>query len=118
MDRDGNFWFSGRTDDVITSSGYRIGPAEIEDQLLKHPAVGLAAAVGYPDDMRGHVIKAFIRVNPGYERDEMLKNKIRDFVKSRLAAHEYPRLIEFLDDFPLTTTGKVIRRVLRDRNDN
>ena len=118
MDEDGNFWFSGRSDDIITSSGYRIGPAEIEDQLLKHPAVGLAAAVGYPDDMRGHVIKAFIRVNPGYEKNEMLKNKIRDFVKSRLAAHEYPRLIEFLDDFPLTTTGKVMRRVLRDRNDN
>ena len=64
------------------------------------------------------MIKAFIRVNPGYEKNEMLKNKIRDFVKLGLAAREYPRLIEFLDDFPLTTTGKVMRRVLRDRNDN
>ena len=118
MDGDGNFWFSGRTDDVITSSAYRIGPAEIEDQLLKHPAVGLAAAVGYPDDMRGHVIKVFIRVNPEYETNEILKNNIRNFVKFRLGAHEYPRLIEFLDDFPLTTTGKVMRRVLRDQNDN
>ncbi len=116
MDEDGNFFFAGRTDDVITSAGYRIGPAEIEDQLLKHPAVALAAAVGIPDELRGHVVKAFIRVNPGFEQNDTLKGEIRDFVKTRLAAHEYPRAIEFLDEFPLTTTGKVMHRVLRDRH--
>ncbi|MDP6728691.1 MAG: AMP-binding protein [SAR324 cluster bacterium] len=116
LDEDGFFWFSGRTDDVITSSGYRIGPSEIENQLLKHPAVALAAAVGYPDEMRGHLVKAFIRLNPDYEQSEKLKKEISSFVKTRLAAHEYPRIIEFLEEFPLTTTGKVMRRVLRDRD--
>ena len=87
MDEDGNYWFSGRTDDVINSSGYRIGPAEIEDQLLKHPAVGMAVLVGHPIELRGHLVKAFVRVNPGYGKKEELKNEIRDYVKSRLAAH-------------------------------
>ena len=118
VDEDGNFWFSGRTDDVITSSGYRIGPAEIENQLLKHPSVALAAVVGYPDEMRGHVVKAFIRLNPDFAASEPLKEEISGFVKSRLAAHEYPRLIEFLEEFPMTTTGKVMRRLLRDRVDS
>ena len=116
VDEDGFFWFSGRTDDVITSSGYRIGPSEIENQLLKHPAVALAAAVGVPDELRGELVKAFVRLNPDFEETEVLKKEISDFVKTRLAAHEYPRRIEFLDEFPLTTTGKVMRRVLRDRD--
>ena len=116
VDEDGFFWFSGRTDDVITSSGYRIGPSEIENQLLKHPAVALAAAVGVPDELRGELVKAFVRLNPGFEETEVLKKEISDFVKIRLAAHEYPRRIEFLEEFPLTTTGKVMRRVLRDRD--
>ena len=101
---------------MITSSGYRIGPSEIENQLLKHPSVALAAAVGVPDELRGELVKAFVRLNPGFEETEVLKKEISDFVKIRLAAHEYPRRIEFLDEFPLTTTGKVMRRVLRDRD--
>ena len=115
VDEDGNFWFSGRIDDVITNSGYRIAPAEIENQLLKHPSVPLAAVVGCPDEMRGHVVKAFIRLNPDFAASVPLKEEISGFVKSRLAAHEYPRIIEFLEEFPMTTTGKEMRRLLRDR---
>ena len=114
VDKDGNFWFSGRTDDVITSSGYRIGPAEIENQLLKHPPVTLAAVVGYSDAMRGYVVKAFISLNPDFSASEPLKQEISSFLKSRLSAHEYLNLIEFLEEFPMTTTGKVLRRLLRD----
>ena len=116
MDEEGFLWFSGRADDVITSSGYRIGPAEIEDQLLKHPAVALAATVGHPDKQRGEIVKAFIKLNPGHEGTDTLKHELQDLVRTRLSAHEYPRLVEFLDEFPLTTTGKVLRRVLRDRD--
>ena len=115
MDEDGNLWFSGRIDDVITSAGYRIGPAEIEDQLLRHPAVALAAAVGVPDELRGHVVKAFLKLKPGVVPSPELEQEVQAWVRTRLAAHEYPRQIEFLDEFPLTTTGKVMRRVLRDR---
>jgi acetyl-CoA synthetase len=117
QDEAGYFHFVGRDDDVITSSGYRIGPGEIEDCLLKHPAVALAAAVGIADPLRTQRVKAFIVVNPGHEPDQRLAKEIQDFVRSRLAAHEYPREVAFVDALPMTATGKIMRRELRQRAD-
>ncbi|MDJ0946922.1 MAG: acyl-CoA synthetase [Kiloniellales bacterium] len=114
QDEAGYFWFQGREDDVISSGGYRIGPGEIEDCLIKHPAVALAAAVGVPDPLRGERVKAFLVLKPGFEADEALSAEIRDFVKTRLAAHEYPRDVAFVDSLPMTATGKIIRRKLRE----
>ena len=115
IDTDGYFWFVGRNDDVITSAGYRIGPAEIEDCLMKHPAVAMAAAVGVPDEMRTEIVKAFIVLAPGVAGSPELARQIQEHVKSQLAAHEYPRAVEFVAELPLTATGKIMRRVLRDR---
>jgi acetyl-CoA synthetase len=114
-DAEDHVWFVGRADDVITSAGYRIGPGEIEDCLMRHPAVGLAAAIGVPDPVRTEVVKAFIVLKPGHVANPALESEIRDFVRRRLAGHEYPRLIEFLDALPMTATGKIIRRDLRQR---
>lgn len=115
MDEDGYFSFIGRDDDVITSAGYRIGPSEIEDCLIRHPAVALAAAVGKPDPLRTEIVKAFIQLREGYKANDALAAEIQGFVRQRLSAHEYPREIAFIDDMPLTTTGKIIRRALRAR---
>lgn len=115
MDGEGYVRFFGRDDDVITSAGYRIGPGEIEDCLVKHPAVALAAAVGKPDPLRTEIVKAFIVLKPGFAPGRELEAEIARFVRERLSAHEYPREIAFLDELPMTTTGKVIRRLLRDR---
>ena len=112
-DKDGYIWFLGREDDMITSAGYRIGPGEIEDCLLKHPSVAMAAVVGVPDELRTEIIKAFIVLNPETTVDEALKKDIQDFVRDRLAAHEYPRRIEFIESLPMTATGKIIRKDLR-----
>ncbi len=112
-DDDGYVQFIGRDDDVITSSGYRIGPTEIEDCLIRHPAVSLAAAIGKPDPMRTEIVKAFIVLKSGYAPSDALANEIQAFVKTRLSAHEYPREVAFIDSMPMTTTGKVIRRLLR-----
>jgi acetyl-CoA synthetase len=114
MDDDGYLRFVGRDDDVITSGGYRIGPGEIEDCLIKHPAVALAAAVGVPDPLRTERVKAFIVLKEGVSGDAALVREIQDFVKTRLAAHEYPRDVAFVDALPMTATGKIIRRALRD----
>lgn len=114
-DEEGYIHFFGRDDDVITSAGYRIGPGEIEDTLLKHPAVSLAAAVGKPDELRTEIVKAFIVLKSGVEPSPELADHIRDFVKTRMSAHSYPREVEFIDELPMTTTGKIIRRLLRDR---
>ncbi|CDN52784.1 Acetyl-coenzyme A synthetase AcsA [Neorhizobium galegae bv. officinalis bv. officinalis str. HAMBI 1141] len=114
-DRDGYVEFVGRDDDVITSSGYRIGPSEIEDCLTGHPAVRLAAVVGKPDPIRTEIVKAYIALAPGYRPSDELALEIRDWVKTRLSMHEYPREVAFVDDIPLTTSGKVIRRLLRDK---
>lgn len=114
MDADGYVHFVGRDDDVITSSGYRIGPGEIEDCLLRHSAVALAAAVGKPDPVRTEIVKAFVVLRPGYAPSEALAAEIQAFVRKQLSAHEYPREIAFRASLPLTTTGKIIRRVLRD----
>ena len=115
MDADGYVHFSGRDDDVITSSGYRIGPGEIEDCLARHPAVAMAAVVGKPDALRTEIVKAFIVLASGYEASAALAADITAFVRARLSAHEYPREIVFEKELPLTTTGKVIRRLLRER---
>lgn len=112
---DGYFEFFGRDDDVITSAGYRIGPGEIEDCLTGHPAVALAAAVGKPDAMRTEIVKAYIVLKPERRASHALAGEIQDWVKTRLSAHEYPREVEFVGSLPLTTTGKVIRRELRER---
>lgn len=115
VDDDGYFHFVGRDDDVITSAGYRIGPGEIEDCLIAHPAVALAAAVGKPDAVRTEVVKAFVVLKPGHAPSEQLADDIRNFVKTRLSAHEYPREVAFIDTMPMTTTGKIIRRLLREK---
>lgn len=112
-DEDGYVRFIGRDDDVITSSGYRIGPGEIEDCLLRHPAVALAAAVGKPDPLRTEIVKAFVVLKPGQNGSKALVSELQSFVRARLSAHEYPREIAFRDELPLTTTGKIIRRLLR-----
>jgi acetyl-CoA synthetase len=114
-DGDGYFQFVGRDDDVITSSGYRIGPTEIEDCLIRHPAVALAAVVGKPDPLRTEIVKAFIVLKSGHAPSDALAADIQGFVKTRLSAHEYPREVAFIDEMPMTTTGKVIRRLLRQR---
>ena len=113
-DGEGNFWFHARNDDVIISSGYRIGPTEIEDCLGRHPAVAMVAVIGAPDPVRGEVVKAFIVPREGIEPDEALRAEVQDYVKARLSAHEYPRLIEFRDSLPMTITGKIRRKDLRD----
>jgi len=115
MDDEGFITFVGRDDDVISSSGFRIGPGEIEDCLIRHSAVALAAVVGKPDPIRGEIVKAFIVLRQGHAGSDALARDIQDFVKTRLAAHEYPREVAFIAEMPMTTTGKVIRRLLRQR---
>lgn len=117
QDSEGYVEFFGRDDDVITSSGYRIGPAEIEDCLVGHPAVRLAAAVGKPDPVRTEIVKAYVVLAPGFQAGPALARDIADWVKQRLSMHEYPREVEFITDMPLTTSGKVIRRLLRERDE-
>ena len=112
-DADGYFWFNGRKDDVITSAGYRIGPAEIEDCLMKHPAVAMVAVIGSPDEVRTEIVKAFIVPKTDLTPGPEVAEDIKTFVKTRLAAHEYPREIEFVHELPLTATGKIMRRVLK-----
>ena len=114
-DAQGYLWFVGRKDDVISSAGHRIGPGEIEDCILKHAAVLQAAAVGSPDELRGEIVKAFIVLAKGHTPSEALAQGIQDAVRRDLAAHEYPREIEFVDELPMTTTGKVRRGELRNR---
>ncbi len=113
-DGEGFLWFLGRDDDVISSAGYRIGPDEIEQCLMRHPAVGMVAVIGVPDAMRGEAVRAFVVPAPGHEPGPALAAAIQDFVKSRLSPHEYPRSIVFRDALPTTVTGKIRRRDLRD----
>ena len=113
-DEDDYFWFVGRKDDVISSGGYRIGPGEIEDCLAGHSAVAVAAAVGSPDTVRGEVVKAFVQLREGVLPTPALARELAEFVRTRLSAHEYPREIEFIQELPTTTTGKVRRRDLRE----
>lgn len=115
MDDEGYVQFVGRDDDVITSSGYRIGPAEIEDCLGSHPAVSLAVVVGKPNVLRTEIVSAFVKLKEGVTGSDQLKATLSDYVRQRLSAHEYPREMTFVDDIPLTTSGKVIRRLFRER---
>jgi acetyl-CoA synthetase len=115
QDEEGYFTFVGRDDDVITSASYRIGPGEIEDCLLGHPAVRLAGVIGKPDPERTEIVKAYIVLKAGHAPSDELARDIQAYVRTRLAAHEYPREIAFVEELPMTTTGKIIRRELRSR---
>ena len=113
QDQDGYFWYVSREDDVITTAGYRVGPSEIEHTLMKHPAVAMSAVVGIPDPIRTESIKAWIVLRPGFAPSDALAREIQEFVKVQLAAHEYPRFVQFAETLPMTATGKVLRRELR-----
>jgi acetyl-CoA synthetase len=114
-DEDGYFWFVGRDDDVIKSSGYRIGPFEVESTLIQHPAVVESAVVGVPDPqgLRGTLVKAFVVLSEGYEPSTELTNELKDYVKNLTAPYKYPRLIEYVEELPKTISGKILRRELR-----
>ena len=112
-DEEGYYWFQGRVDDVIMTSGERVGPFEVESKLLEHPAVAEAGVIGKPDPVRGEIIKAFVALVEGYEPSEELIQDIQQFVKKGLAAHAAPREIEFKDKLPKTRSGKIMRRVLK-----
>ena len=114
-DADGYLWYQGRADDVFKSAGYRIGPSEIENCLVKHPAVANAAVVPSPDETRGNVVKAFVVLAPGHSASAELEADLQRHVRAFLAPYESPKEIEFIDALPMTTTGKVQRRVLRER---
>jgi acetyl-CoA synthetase len=113
LDERGYFRYLGRRDDLINSAGYRIGPTEIEACLIKHPAVALAAVIGVPDAIRGEVVKACVLLRNGFDPSVALAGEIQWFVKERLAAYEYPRVVEFVTEMPLTSTGKIRRNELR-----
>jgi acetyl-CoA synthetase len=115
MDQDGYVWYEGRADDVIIAAGYRIGPFEVESVCLEHPAVAEAAAVAAPDERRGSVVKAFVVLVDGHEPSEELAQEIKTFVRERLSAYAYPRLVEFVSELPKTLTGKIRRIELRER---
>ena len=117
MDDQGYVYFQGRADDVIKSSGYRIGPAEVEAKIMEHKAVASCAVIGVSDPQRGQAIKAFVKLLPGFSPSNEMIKEMQSHVKTRLAAHEYPREIEFVDDFPVTVTGKIMRRELRAREE-
>jgi acetyl-CoA synthetase len=112
VDNDGYFWYKGRADDVIISAGWTISPTEVEDTLQKHPAVREAAVIGIPDKDRGNIVKAFVVTN--LESNLELENELKEFVKTTLSKHEYPREIEFVDSLPRTEGGKVSRKKLRE----
>ncbi len=113
MDEEGFVFFQGRIDDVIKTSGERVGPFEVESACVEHPAVAEAGVIGKPDNIRGAIIKAFITLRPGHVPSDVLKKEIMDFVGGRLAAHAKPREIEFMDKLPKTRSGKIMRRVLK-----
>jgi len=115
IDADGYFWHEGRRDDVILSSGYRIGPAEVEEILARHPGVSVAVVVGEPDEQRGQLVSAVIELRAGARADAALEDELKDMVRSQLAAYEVPRRIHFVDEMPRTESGKVRRGELRQR---
>jgi acetyl-CoA synthetase len=112
-DDEGYFWFEARIDDVIKSAGYRIGPDEIEECLLRHEAVANTAVVGAPDRLRGQIVMAYVQLRPGFEPSVKLESRLRAHVRQHLAAYQYPRVIEFARSLPLTSSGKVDRGSLR-----
>lgn len=112
-DEDGYFWFVGRADDVIKTSGERVGPFEVESALVEHPSVVEAGVIGKPDEVRGEIIKAFVVLKPGVKGDDKLKEELAEFVKHHLAGHAYPKEVEFIDKLPKTRSGKIMRRILK-----
>ncbi|MBB1025723.1 MULTISPECIES: AMP-binding enzyme, partial [unclassified Dietzia] len=114
VDERGSFWFSGRNDDLISSSGYRVGPGEIEDQILRHSGVGMVAVIGVPDELRGEAIVAYVVPAEGTSGTDELAREIQALVKERLAFYQYPREVRFLDELPTTNTGKIRRAALRN----
>ena len=114
QDEDGYFWFEGRKDDIIISSGYTIGPFEVEDALTNHPAVKECAVVASPHELRGNIVKAFIILQNGYTGDDELIKELQTFTKNEVAPYKYPRAIEFVEDLPKTNSGKIRRVELRD----
>ena len=112
-DEDGYFWYVGRTDDIIKSSGYRIGPFEIESVIMEHPSVLEVAVTGVPDPIRGQAIKATIVLARGYAPSEELKKEIQTFVKNATAPYKYPRVVEFVEELPKTISGKIRRVEIR-----
>jgi acyl-coenzyme A synthetase/AMP-(fatty) acid ligase len=112
-DEDGYLWFEGRTDDVIISAGYRIGPFEVESALVAHPAVAEAAAVAAPDEERGQVVRAVVVLRDGYEAGDVLARELQDHVKEQTAPYKYPRIVDFADGLPKTPSGKIKRGLLR-----
>ena len=114
-DADGYFWYKGRSDDLIKSSGFRIGPTEIEECLIAHPAVAEAGVVGKPDPDRGQIVKAYVRLADGQTGSAELIETLQNHVRERLAAYKAPREIEFVEEFEMTSSGKINRRVLRSR---
>jgi acetyl-CoA synthetase len=115
MDEDGYLWYQGRADDMFKVAGYRVGPSEIENCIVKHPAVANAAVIPIPDETRGNVVKAFVVLAAGHEASRTLEEDLQQHVRKFLAPYEYPKEIEFLDALPMTTTGKVQRKVLREK---
>ena len=115
-DEHGYFWFVGRTDDVIKSSGYRIGPFEVESALIEHPAVLECAITGVPDPVRGQVVKATVILAKGYEPSEELKKELQDHVKHTTAPYKYPRIVEFVEELPKTISGKIRRVEIREND--
>lgn len=116
MDENGYIWFKSRADDVIITSGYRVGPLEVEQVLLKHPAVEQAGVIGIPDQTRGEIIKAYVELTAEAEPSSQLREELQELAKDRLATHEYPREIEFADSLPMTSSGKIQRTKLRENN--
>ncbi|MGO4286403.1 AMP-binding enzyme [Bosea sp. TAB14] len=114
-DEDGYFWFQGRDDDIISSGSYRIGPGDIEDCIIRHPAVLMVAVIGVPDPVRTEIVKAFVLPKPDVAPTAELATEIQAFVRDRLAAYQYPREVEFVTELPLTATGKIMRKDLRNR---
>jgi acyl-coenzyme A synthetase/AMP-(fatty) acid ligase len=115
VDEDGYFWFVSRSDDVILSSGYRIGPFEVESALIEHVAVIESAVVSSPDEIRGEVVKAFVVLAEGYDADEALAKELQEHVKNSTAPYKYPRKIEFIEELPKTVSGKIRRVELRNK---
>ena len=112
-DENGNFFFVGRNDDVIKSSGYRIGPSEVEDILMRHPAVFECAVTGFPSKNRGALVKASVVLNDGYKPDNKLAVELQDYVKKRTAIYKYPRMVKFEESLPHNANGKILRSAIR-----
>ena len=114
-DEDGYFWFVGRADDVINTTGHLVGPFEVESALIEHPAVAEAGVIGIPDALAGEIIKAFVSLKDGYVQSEELRIEIKNFARKKLAALACPKEIEFLSSLPKTRSGKIMRRLLKAR---